>query len=170
LVGYTWPVRLVLFYLILIVAQGFLSSLLAPIPAPDLFLLAVLTLLWRVQPWQLVLVAYGAGLLQDVMGNGVLGTHAFALAAAALAGSMVRAQLSNAGMFERMLVVFVASVGKWTVMLGVIWWLSGSMGGFGRAGAVALVESALTVAAGLLVLPWSAALLERSRVLQKELL
>lgn len=162
--------RLVLFYLILIVAQGFLSSLLAPIPAPDLFLLAVLTLLWRVQPWQLVLVAYGVGLLQDVMGSGVLGAHAFALSAAALAGSMVRAQLSNAGTLERMLVVFVASIGKWVVMIGVVMWLSGSTGGLGRAGVVALFESILTVAAGLLVLPWGSALLERSRVLQKELL
>ncbi|HRN19049.1 MAG: rod shape-determining protein MreD [Trueperaceae bacterium] len=162
--------RLVLFYLILIVAQGFFAALLAPIPAPDFFLLAVLTLLWRIQPWQLVLVAYGVGLLQDVIGSGVLGTHAFALAAAALAGSMVRAQLSNAGVLERMLVVFVASMGKWVVMAGVVFWLSGSVGRWGAVGGVALVESVLTVAAGLLVLPWGSALLERSRVLQKELL
>lgn len=159
-----------LFYLILIVAQGFFSSLLAPIPAPDFFLLAVLTLLWRIQPWQLVLVAYGVGLLQDVIGSGVLGTHAFALAAAALAGSMVRAQLSNTGVLERMLVVFVASLGKWVVMAGVVFWLSGSVAGWGKVGGVALVESVLTVAAGLIVLPWGSALLERSRVLQKELL
>ncbi len=162
--------RLVVFYLILLVAQGFLSAMLAPIPAPDLFLLAVLTLLWRIQPWQLVLVAYGVGLLQDVVGSGVLGAHAFALAAAALAGSMVRAQLSNTGVLERVLVVFVASLGKWAVMLGVVVWLSGGALGLGRAAMVGLVESVLTVAAGLLVLPWSAALLERSRVLQKELL
>ena len=162
--------RLVLFYLILVVAQGFLAALLAPIPPPDLFLLAVLTLLWRVPPWQLVLVAYGVGMLQDIVGSGVLGAHAFALAAAALAGSMVRAQLSNAGTLERMRVVFVAGLGKWVVMGGVIVWLSGSVGSLGRAGAVALVETVLTVAAGLLVLPWGAALLERSRVLQKELL
>lgn len=162
--------RLVLFYLILVVAQGFLAALLAPIPPPDLFLLGVITLLWRVQPWQLVLVAYGVGLLQDVMGSGVLGVHAFGLAAAALAGSMVRAQLSNTGTLERMLVVFVASLGKWLVLGGVIVWLSGNAGALGRVGGVAFVESALTVAAGLLVLPWGAALLARSRVLQKELL
>ena len=59
--------RLVLFYLVLLVPQGFLSALLAPVPAPDLFLLAALTLLWRVQPWQLVLVAYGIGILQDML-------------------------------------------------------------------------------------------------------
>lgn len=158
------------FYLILLVAQGFLSALLAPIPAPDLFLLAVLTLLWRIQPWQLVLLGYGAGLVQDVMGSGVLGAHAFALAMAALVASLVRAQLSNTGVFERMLVVFVASAGKWVVMAGMVVWLSGTSVGLGRLGSVALVEAALTVAAGLLVLPWGVALLERSRILQKELL
>jgi rod shape-determining protein MreD len=162
--------RLVLFYLILMVAQGFLSALLAPVPPPDLFLLAVLTLLWRVQPWQLVLVAYGVGLIQDLAGHGLLGMHAFALAGAALVASFLRAQLSNAGILERMLVVFVATAGKWVVLAGVLLWLADTPLGFGRVAAVAVVEGALTVAAGLLVLPWSAALLERSRVLQKELL
>lgn len=168
--GTLGPMRLVIFYLILLVAQGFLSALLAPVPAPDLFLLAVLTLLWRVRPWQLVLLAYGAGLVQDLMGSGILGTHALALAAAALVASLVRAQLSNTGVLERMLVVFVAALGKWAVMAGMLIWLAGGPIGMGRLGAVALIEATLTVAAGLLVLPWGAALLQRSRILQKELL
>ncbi|NLG08848.1 MAG: rod shape-determining protein MreD [Deinococcales bacterium] len=162
--------RLVIFYLILLVAQGFLSALLAPVPAPDLFLLAVLTLLWRVRPWQLVLVGYGAGLVQDLVGSGVLGSHAFALAAAALVATLVRAQLSNTGVLERALVVFVACLGKWVVMAGMLVWLTGGPFGLGRLGGVALIEATLTVAAGLLVLPWGAALLQRSRILQKELL
>lgn len=162
--------RLVFFYLILLVAQGFIAALLAPLPAPDLFLLAVLTLLWRVKPWQLVLVGYGAGFIQDLVGGGVLGSHALALAAAALVASLVRAQLSNTGVLERALVVFVAGLGKWVVMAAMLIWLTGGELGYGRLGAVALVESALTVAAGLLVLPWGAALLQRSRILQKELL
>lgn len=162
--------RLVLFYLVLLVSQGFLSTLLAPLPAPNLFLLAVLTLLWRVQPWQLVLLAYAVGLMQDVIGQGVLGLHALSLAAAALTASMVRAQLTNSGVLERMLVVFLAVLGKWAVMAGMLAWISGSGIYLRQVGAVAAVEGALTVAAGLLVLPWSSALLERSRVLQKELL
>lgn len=162
--------RLVLFYLILVVAQGFLAALLAPVPPPDLFLLAVLTLLWRIQPWQLVLVAYGVGLVQDLMGHGILGMHAFALSGAALVASFLRAQLTNSGILERMLVVFVATAGKWAVMTGLLLWLADAPFAIGRVAAVAVVEGALTVAAGLLVLPWSAALLERSRVLQKELL
>ena len=39
--------------------------------------------------WQLVLVGYGAGLVQDLVGSGVLGSHALALAAAALVASLV---------------------------------------------------------------------------------
>lgn len=162
--------RLFSFYLVLLVAQGFLSALLEPLPAPDLFLLAVLVLLWRVKPWQLVLVGYGAGLLQDIVGYGVLGSHAFALAAAALVATFVRAQLSGSGVLERALLVFVASLGKWLVMAGMLIWLSGGDVSFARLSVVSLVESALTVAAGLLVLPWGAALLQRSRILQKELL
>ncbi|HZX00574.1 MAG TPA: rod shape-determining protein MreD [Trueperaceae bacterium] len=162
--------RLVLFYLVLLVSQGFLSALFAPIPAPDLFLLAALTLLWRIQPWQLVLVAYAIGMLQDLIGQGVLGMHALGLAGAALAATFVRAQLTNSGALERLLVVFVAVVGKWVVLALLFGWLVGGPFSLDRLGAVAAVEGALTVAAGLLVLPWSAALLDRSRVLQKELL
>lgn len=164
------PMRLFSFFIVLLVAQGFLSALLAPLPAPDLFLLGALVLLWRVKPWQLVLIGYGAGLLQDLIGSGVLGSHAFALAAAALAATFVRAQLSNTGVLERALLVFVASVGKWVVMTGLLAWLAGGSMSFARVGMVALMETALTVAAGLLVLPWGAALLQRSRILQKELL
>jgi len=65
--------RLLLFYLVLVIAQGFLAALMTPLPTPDLFMIAVLTLLWRIQPWQLVLLAYAVGLLQDLMGAGVLG-------------------------------------------------------------------------------------------------
>jgi len=162
--------RLLLFYLVLVVAQGFLAALMTPIPTPDLFMIAVLTLLWRIQPWQLVLVAYGVGLLQDVMGAGVLGIHAFALAGAALAASIVRAQLTQSGLFERTLVILSAEAGKWIVLAPLLLWLSGSTESLVRVAAVASVEAVLTVGAGLLLLPWGAALLQRSRLLRKELL
>lgn len=162
--------RLLLFYLVLVIAQGFLAALMTPIPTPDLFMIAVLTLLWRIQPWQLVLLAYGVGLLQDVMGAGVLGIHAFALAGAALAASIVRAQLTQSGLFERTLVILSAEAGKWVVLTPLLLWLSGSAESLVRVAAVASVEAVLTVGAGLLLLPWGAALLQRSRLLRKELL
>ncbi len=162
--------RLLLFYLVLVIAQGFLAALMTPIPTPDLFMIAVLTLLWRIKPWQLVLTAYGIGLLQDVMGAGVLGIHAFALAGAALAASLVRAQLTQSGPFERSLVILAAEAGKWLVLAPLLVWLSGSAESLVRMAAVASVETVLTVGVGLLLLPWSAALLARSRLLRKELL
>ncbi len=162
--------RLLFFYLVLVVAQGFLAALLSPVPSPDLFLIAVLTLLWRIQPWQLVLVGFGIGALQDLMGAGVPGFHAMALATGALAASIVRAQLTQSGVFERMLVILTAVGGKWIVMAPMLVWLSGAPESLIRVFAVIAVEAALTVAAGLLLLPWGAALLQRSRLLRKELL
>lgn len=164
--------RLLLYYLVLVVAQGFLAALMAPIPPPDLFLIGVLTLLWRIQPWQLVLVGYGAGFLQDLMGlgNGALGLHAFSLASAALVASMIRAQLTQSGLFERMLVVLTAEAGKWLALLPLLAWLSGTVASVPGALGVAAIESALTVVFGLLLLPWGTALLRRSRMLRKELL
>ncbi len=164
--------RLISFYLVLLVAQGYLAALMAPAPPPDLFLIGVLTLLWRVQPWQLVLVGYGIGLLQDLMslGNGALGLHAFSLAAAALVASMVRAQLTQSGVFERMLVILTAEAGKWLALVPLLVWLSGTVESVTGVLAVASIEAALTVAAGALLLPWGTALLQRSRLLRKELL
>lgn len=162
--------RLLLFYLLLIALQGFLSALFGPVPAPDLFLLAVLTLLWRLPPWQLVLVAYGGGLLQDAVGNGVLGFHAIGLAGAALAASSLRAQLSQSGSLERLLVVVAGLAGKWLVLATLLAWLAGSPQALGDLLAVAAMETVLTLLAALVVIPWGDALLERTAVLRKELL
>jgi rod shape-determining protein MreD len=163
-------VRLVLFYLVLVVAQGFLSALLAPLPGPDLFLIGVLTLLYRLPAWQLVLVGYGAGLLQDVIGHGALGVHALGLAGAALVASAVRAQLSQQGFLERSLAVVAAVAGKWLVIGVLLVWLSGGPVTLAVAAAVAALDVAFTVAAASLLLPWGFALLARTRLLQRELL
>lgn len=162
--------RLLLFYLVLLAAQGFFSALLAPLPPPDLFFIAVLTLLWRLTPWQLVAVGYGIGLLQDVLGNGVLGVHALALATGALAAAGARAQLTQAGFFERMLVVTVGLAGKWVVLVAMLAWLSGTPVLWTDTGAVAAVEILFTVGVAMLILPWADALIERTTTLRKGLL
>ena len=162
--------RLALFYLILLSIQGFLGAALSPLPGPDLFLVAVLTLLWRLQPWQLVVAAYGVGLLQDVVGSGNLGLHAIGLAAAALTASSVRAQLSQSGVFERILIVLAALAGKWLVTALLLVWLSGSPESLPRTAAVFAVETVFTIAAAAMVLPWADALIERNTLLRKELL
>jgi rod shape-determining protein MreD len=163
-------VRLLVFYLLLVLGQGFLSALLSPLPAPDLFLLAMLTLMGRVSPWQLVAAAYGIGLVQDLIGNGVLGLHAFALSGAAIAALVLTAQLSQVGYFERLLKVLAAVVGKWIAMVALIVWLSGSPQSLGGLPMVALFDAGFTLIVGLWLLPWADALFERASVLRKELL
>jgi len=163
-------VRLALFYLLLVLAQGFLSALLAPLPPPDLFLIGVLTLLYRLPAWQLVLVGYGFGLLQDVIGHGALGVHALGLAAAALVATTVRSQLSQQGFLERSLAVLAAVAGKWMVILVLLTWLSGGVTDLSSAAAIAALDVAFTVVAAMALLPWGFALLARTRLLQRELL
>lgn len=162
--------RLALFYLVLVVAQGFLGALMDPVPPPDLFLIGVLTLLYRLPAWQLVLLGYGAGLAQDLFGHGALGVHALGLAGAALVATTVRAQLSQEGFLERSLAVLAAVGGKWLVIGVLLLWLSdGTPTWVGVASAAAL-DAAFTVAAASVLLPWGFALLARSQALRKELL
>jgi rod shape-determining protein MreD len=163
-------VRLAAFYLVLLVGQGFLGALLAPVPPPDLFLIAVLTLLYRLPGWQLVLLGYGVGLLQDLAGHGTLGVHALGLAGAALVASTVRSQLTGEGFFERALAVFAAVAAKWLVMGVLLIWLADGAFAWAPVVSVAAVDAALTVVAGLLLLPWGLALLQRSKTLRKEYL
>jgi rod shape-determining protein MreD len=107
----------------------------------------VLTLLYRLPAWQLVLVGYGAGLLQDVIGHGALGVHALGLAGAALVATTVRAQLSQQGFLERSLAVFAAVAGKWAVIAVLLVWLSGGPARW-RGAAVAALDVAFTVVGG----------------------
>lgn len=162
--------QLALFYLLLLVLQGFLAALIAPLPAPDLFLVAVLTLLWRIQPWQLVLVAYGIGLLQDVVGHGALGMHGLGLAGGVLLASLVRAQLNHAGFFERLLVILSGLAGKWLVFSALLVWLSGSVSPLAEVLRIAPVEAVLTLIVGAWLLPYAETLMERTALLRKELL
>jgi rod shape-determining protein MreD len=162
--------RLAIFYILLIVFQGLLAALFAPLPPPDLFLLAVLTLLWRLPPWQLVLVAYGVGLVQDMIGFGTLGLHGLGLAGAVLAASFVRAQFNQDDLLERLLVITSALLGKWLVFTFLLLWLSAGGEPIGQVLRVMPLEVLFTLAVGLWLLPYAAILMERSRILQKELL
>lgn len=153
--------RRLLFYLILVMAQGILAVLIAPLPAPDFFLLGVMTLLWRLRPWQLVLVAYGVGLVQDAMGHGVLGMHALGLAGAFLAATFVRAQLSQVGVAERLMLVAAALVGKWLVFALMLLWLNETASLAAAFWAVALPEFLLTLMLSPFVLQIADALVKR---------
>lgn len=162
--------RLFIFYLLIVLGQGFLSAVLSPLPAPDLFLLAILTLMGRLAPWQLVAAAYGIGLFQDLIGNGVLGLHAFALAGAAMMATFVTAQLSQVGFFERLVRLAAAVVGKWLALTALVVWLSGTGQSIGSIATVAVFDAGFTMIVGLWLLPWADALFDRTAVLRKELL
>jgi rod shape-determining protein MreD len=154
-------VRLWLFYLVLFLIQGFLGTLLLPYPAPDLFLLAVLTLMWRVPDWQLVLIAYGVGLFQDAFGHGEWGIHALGLASAVMVASFLRAQLSQKGFFSRLLLVLAALIGKWLVIIPLVMWQSGTISLGWDLGQVMVVEGIFTLLCSIVVIPWGEALMER---------
>ena len=160
--------RLAVFYLLLVAAQGWLTGLFGTLPAPDLFLLAALTLLGRMMPWQLVVVAYGVGLLQDLTSDSVVGMHALGLAAAAWAASFVRVQFSRSGVAERLLIVSAAQGAKWLVIVTLLTWLSGTPRLPVLTLAVAVSETVLTAGVALVVLPWGEALLDRAKVARKE--
>ncbi len=141
-------VRWALYYLGLLVLQGLLSAVMAPLPAPDLFLIAVLSLLPRLNAWQLVLAAYGIGLVQDLTGHGVMGLHALGLAGAGLAAVFIRAQLTNSGLMERLLTIGGALVGKWLVMAAMLIWLTGDWSSPGSLLATVLFDSVFTLVIG----------------------
>lgn len=162
--------RLLGFYLVLFVGQSLLAAVMAPVPPPDLFLIAVLTLLYRVPAWQLVLIGFGVGLLQDVAGYGLLGLHGLGLAGAALVAGLVRGQLTGEGVLERAVAAFAAVAAKWTVMALLALWLSDGTLVWISVATVASLDAAFTTLAALLLLPWGFALLERSKGLRKELL
>ncbi|HLR46597.1 MAG TPA: hypothetical protein VK092_05505 [Deinococcales bacterium] len=162
--------RLAAFYILLLVFQGLLSSVLAPLPAPDLFLIAVLTLLPRLAPWQLVLAAYGIGLLQDLSGHGTPGLHALALAGGAMAATAISNVLSQSGFAERILTLVAGLAGKWFVMAGLLVWLTGEWSSLGSLPATVLFDSVFTLAAGAWLLGLAAGLQPGGRSLNREVL
>lgn len=162
--------RLAVFYLFLFLTQSFWGAWLAPYPAPDLFLIAMLTFLWRVPPWQLVLIGYGIGLVQDLFGYGHLGLHALGVAGGAMAAILTRAQLSQSNWLERGLVVLAALLGKWLTLIPFVIWQSGTFYAVRGVAAVVPLETLFTLLFALWLLPWGEALMERTRLLRKELL
>jgi rod shape-determining protein MreD len=149
--------RLTLFYLLLFVLQGLLGVLMLPLPSPDLFLLGLLTLSWKLPPWQLVLLGYGAGLLQDLIGHGDLGLHALGLAGAMLAASLLKVQ-SQRGFLSYMFVTLAALLGKWLVFAALLAWLAGGLGLWAGIARVAPLDILFTLLGAMLILPWAEAL------------
>lgn len=162
--------RLAAFYIVLLVLQGLLTAVMAPLPAPDLFLIAVLTLLPRMNAWQLVLAAYGIGLVQDLSGHGVIGMHSLALAGGALAAALVSMLLSQSGVMERVLTLLAGLAGKWLVMAGMLVWVSGTWSSLASLPLTMLFDSVFTLALGVWLLGLAERLQPPPRGLNREVL
>ena len=117
--------RPAVYLVLLIAAQGLLSRLAdaAAIAAPDLFLLTGAGLAWRVRPAWALVAAYLVGLLQDVLGGGMLGLHAAGVAGGALLVLVVRRYFSNSGPVQGLLTVLAAVLGEWLAFLALTYWL-----------------------------------------------
>lgn len=114
-----------LLYLLLIIGlQGALYRLLPGfVSPPDLFLLTAVALAWRLRPVPALLAAYGVGLLQDVLGHGLIGFHAAGAAGGVLLLLGVQRFIQGGGAFQTLLAVTTATAGQWLAFLILTYWL-----------------------------------------------
>jgi rod shape-determining protein MreD len=137
--------RAVLYFLLLIGLQGALSSLLTRlgVTPPDLFLLTGVAYALRLRSLPALLAGYGVGLLQDVLGHGLLGLHAAGVAGGVLVLVGLRRFITDSGVFQSILTVVSAILGQWAAFLMLTYWLRGGL---------------VTVESLLHVLPWQVGL------------
>jgi len=162
-------VQLLIFYLLLLALQGVMSALFTTVPSPDLFLIAAVSVLWHLRPWNAVLLAFCIGLVQDLAGYGNLGFHALGLAASVLVASIVATQIRQSGIFERLVVVLVAVAAKWIVFFCLVSWIH-NRNALGEILRVAPLEALFTVALSLIILPIVDGLMKRNGMLRRQFL
>jgi rod shape-determining protein MreD len=134
-----------LYFLLLIGLQGALSSLLGRlgVTPPNLFLLTGIALALRMRALPALLAGYGVGLLQDVLGHGLIGLHAAGVAGGVLVIVGLRRSITDSGVFQSILTVASAILGQWAAFLVLTYWLRGGL---------------VSVEALAHVLPWEAGL------------
>lgn len=115
--------RAVAFVLIVLALQSALGVLLpSGFTQPDVFLLTALTISARVRPQVALWMAFGIGLLQDVLGQGLIGFHGAGIAAGVFASFFVRRFLSAETNLNHATAVLVAEVAKWLVFVILAYW------------------------------------------------
>lgn len=116
--------RPTLLILIVVILQGaFIPLLGLNSAAPDLFLLLALLLALRLPPLYGLLLAYGIGLGQDILGHGFLGLHAAGLGAAALLFYGWRQLLGGNNLWQVGLQTVASIVGQWLAFAIITYWL-----------------------------------------------
>ncbi|MFC6659510.1 Rod shape-determining protein MreD [Deinococcus multiflagellatus] len=115
--------------LLLLLVQGVLSRLgdAAGLSAPDLFLLTGAALAWRLKPAWALAGAYSAGLIQDLLGGGVLGLHAAGVMGGALLVLGVRRYMADSGPLQAVFTVLLAVAGQWLMFLLLTYWLRSTL-------------------------------------------
>ncbi|GGQ99616.1 rod shape-determining protein MreD [Deinococcus ruber] len=121
--------RGIVYFVLLIGLQGALSSLLtrAGITPPNLFLLTAAAYALRLRAVPALLAGYAVGLLQDVLGHGLLGLHAAGLAGGVLILIGLRRFITDSGVFQSILTVVSAILGQWAAFLILTYWLRGGL-------------------------------------------
>jgi rod shape-determining protein MreD len=115
--------RRLVFVVLIVGLQGSLGAIVPPfLSAPDLFLLVALFVATRVPLFMALCVGYAIGLLQDVLGWGLLGFHAAGLLAGVFASSFVRRGLSADTTLNHAVTALVALLGKWLVFVALNYW------------------------------------------------
>jgi rod shape-determining protein MreD len=115
--------RRVVFVLVVLGAQGALGVVLPTwVSPPDLFLLAALAATARLTPLWTLGVGYAIGLLQDILGAGVLGFHASGVMTGVLVAGFVRRGLSSENSLNLAISLFSALIAKWLVFIALGYW------------------------------------------------
>ncbi len=116
-------VRRIIFILVILGLQGVMGAVLPiMISPPDLFLLVALFAAARVPLFAAVCIGYSLGLLQDILGAGLLGYHAAGIMAGVFASNFIRRGLSAETSFNHATTAFVALLAKWLVFLVLNYW------------------------------------------------
>ncbi len=115
--------RRIIFVLVILGVQGAMGAVLPVfISPPDLFLLVALFVATRVPLFLALCIGYSLGLLQDVLGVGLVGFHAAGILAGVFTSSFVRRGLSADTSFNHATTAFVALVAKWLVFIALNYW------------------------------------------------
>ncbi|MBF6595547.1 MAG: rod shape-determining protein MreD [Thermaceae bacterium] len=143
--------RILLLVILAFIAQSFLSGLLGEVLSPpDLIYLATLIAIGSVSPYAGLPLAFGIGLVQDLLSAGYPGLHAVGLLFAAYAYYRLTRLVHWDELAGKIVVLVGSFLAKWLGYLLIAVWLK--MGGFNplTLWPVMVVEMVLT----LLIAPW----------------
>ncbi len=113
-----------LFFLIVMIGLQGLFGVVLPLQVspPDLFLLVALNLSARVPLFWGLIVGYSIGLLQDILGAGLLGFHAAGLMTGVLVSSIARRGLNAEPNINNATAALLALIAKWLVFIALNYW------------------------------------------------